>query len=85
MTNKELIEKARKLLEGTTPGPWQPHEDEPRVIVERRDPYISMLAIDTDGTAIIWKKEDAALMAASRELIPALVEALEVALAQEKR
>jgi hypothetical protein len=59
-----------------TPLPWAQHVDEPRVIVSESDPFMSLLGLDTDETAIIFNSADAELVVRCVNVHDEMLEAL---------
>lgn len=71
MTSGELI-AARVLVNAATPGPWESTtEDHMPIGLHVRGR--SLLMLDRDGMACVDRREDAAFIAASRLLVPALL------------
>ena len=65
----DLLARLRAVLtttEAMTPGTWSTHEDVPRAIVADADPHMSLLGLDVDGCAIVYKPADAAGLVALR-------------------
>ena len=42
-----------------TPEPWQVFEDDPRAIVTKENPMLSLLSVGEDGLAIMYEEADA--------------------------
>jgi len=68
MTTKELIAKAKSLLEGTSPAPWKAHEWS----IDSADRYREVIA-DMSGCS----DQDRRLIEAAPTILRELVEALE--------
>lgn len=62
MTRLDL-DAGEALCAAMTPGEWIGHDDEPRALVCSDNPDMSLLGLDKDGTAIVWRVEDAAGLA----------------------
>jgi hypothetical protein len=52
-----------------TPGPWKQHHLYPTALVSEADPYMSLLTVDADGSALFLSEEDCKLAAASPDLL----------------
>ncbi len=72
------------LLSAATPLPWMQahHIEEPRAIVTEARRMLSLLGNDNDGMAIVFRAEDAALIVAAVNALPALLAALRTLAAQ---
>ena len=65
------------LLSAATPLPWMQahHIEEPRAIVTEARRMLSLLGNDNDGMPIVFRAEDAALIVAAVNALPALLAA----------
>ena len=72
------------LLSAATPLPWMQahHIEEPRAIVTEARRMLSLLGNDNDGMPIVFRAEDAALIVAAVNALPALLAALRTLAAQ---
>lgn len=68
-----------------TPGPWKQHHLYPTALVSEADPYMSLLTVDEDGSALFLSEEDCKLAAAAPELLEVLLEIKENGLSWDDR
>lgn len=71
------LEAIKARAAAATPGPWTGHEEAGRVIVSASNSDLSLLALDVDGTAIVFSHADHAFICHARTDIPALVAEVE--------
>ncbi|HEV2594157.1 MAG TPA: hypothetical protein VGU01_03020 [Sphingomicrobium sp.] len=55
-----------------TKGPWKQHHLYPTALVSEADPFLSLLTVDRDGSALFLSEDDCRLAAAAPDLLGAL-------------
>lgn len=82
---KEFIANGRKIIERSTPGPWDNALDyvpEGVALVATRQPNTSLLSVDRDGMGIFDRREDAVFCAYARTALPQTLDLLDLQEAQ---
>lgn len=74
---KDELQKARLLCEQATPGPWGVYQDTPFEPVEVNSPSRDIASLDTWEHRPDGRESDAHFIAASRTLVPALLDEVE--------
>lgn len=81
MTNTDLIKEADELCEGATPGPWKRHDTSDYAEIHDSHTWGKSLP----PLALVGHADNAAFIARSRSLVPALADALKSANAEIAR
>lgn len=79
MTNDEIRAIATEALEhdqAATPGPWRQDTCEPCALVQSARLSMSLLGLDKDGLAILYREADAAAIAHARTAAPSLAKSV---------
>lgn len=76
-----MIDELEALEKAASEAPWLQghHVDEPRALCASARRFDSLLAVDADGMAIVSRERDAALIAAARNALPALIAVVKAA------